>query len=122
MKTIFLRNNQLAIWNVIKIADDMPRTHASYTAISVFVNVSTVQDINGFTIHHENKTVPDFIGEWCPIKKHFRIYIATWERSVAEKKRASHSILVIGTRLEAAQFLDFYGFICRNRANNRDGQ
>ena len=121
MPSIFKRNAQLSIWNILKVIEDMPKVQMSYNAIIGVEGVNSVRDINAITISHENKFVPDFELEWCPSKKHFRVYILVGERT-GEKKRAPYSILVISSRLEAAKFIDFYGFICRNRANNRESE
>ena len=119
MKPAFARNSQLAIWNILKIISDMPKVEATYSAINVMISGTLCQDINLIKIRHEKQFVPDFDLEWCPSKQHFRTYIYIGD-GTGEKKRAAYSILVVGSRLEAVQFIDFYGFICKNRANNKE--
>ena len=57
--------------------------------------------------------------DWCEDKKQFRVYILTGTRD-EDKRRSGYCIMTIKTKLEAAALVQFYAFICKNRANNKE--
>jgi hypothetical protein len=67
---------------------------------------------------HPQEYFPTFEMQWCPGKKHYRVYIHVAAIGY-EKTNAGYSIFSIPNGFAAAAFVTFYGFIHKHRANSK---
>ena len=116
-----VRDLQFSIFTVLTALRDHPKVAVTFASIHTGEDDKQQEQrsINKIIITHLNKFVPDAEMEWCPVKKHFRVYFHMAERS-EEKRRAGYSVFIIRTKLEATMFVQIYSFFCRNRANNKE--
>ena len=108
MAVVFAKNEnrtKVSIYNVTRVLIDVPKT-------------TVVKDGDSIYILNEYKFIPDFELVWCNVMEHYRVYIHMGQ-GVGDKKKASYTLLVIGSRLAAIGFVGVYQFIFKNRANNK---
>ena len=74
--------------------------------------------ITYISIEHDQEYVPNLILKWCSVRKHYRVYIHV-ASTIMSKVNAGYCICTIGSGLTASGLVMFYGFLHKNRANNR---
>lgn len=103
---------------------DTPKMSSIYRVLKNLTQLQRVEveQEDGYkriTISHSQQYVPDFVLEWCPLKKHYRVYIHVASVGCG-KTRAGYCILTVGTSLSAIGFATLYQFLHKHRANNKE--
>ncbi len=105
------QHKQFDVWVALRLLRNLPR-----------VSVSMEKADNGDTavihIKHTQEYFPDFKLEWCPTKKHYRVYILV-ASTAHGKVKAGYCICTIASGLSAMGFGALYTFIHKHRANNK---
>jgi hypothetical protein len=101
---------QLQIFNTILGLSVLPKVILSREVMG--------DNIRKIFVSHEQVYVPDFELEWCPVKKHYRVYICVASRENG-KEKSSYCICTISNRLAASGFSVLYQFLHKHRANNK---
>lgn len=86
--------------------------------VSLTVEYSDTKEPVVIYLKHPQEYFPDFKLEWCPVKKHYRVYILV-ASTTHGKEKAGYCICTIGSGLSAMGFAVMYMFIHKHRANNK---
>ena len=77
-------------------------------------DIDTNDDYTCIVIKSKWKSMPDYKLIWCNNKHHFRVYI-----KIVDDGFINYAMFVIKDTLATAGFINMYGFIHKNRANDK---
>lgn len=90
---------------------------AAYPKVRI-LKIVKESGFHSMEIQHENEFFPNFVLEWCPGKKHLRVYIHVADTDHS-KMRAGYCICTLPNGLAVSAFVTMYSFLYKYRANSK---